>query len=99
MSIVISKVVPHLGRRVIPFRRVDVQPEIVEEGKRGVLQLHGRREGFGEEDEVVHELEQPGSRQSPSPANPPFLRLVRFFPVAVVDSESRNLFTSTSVSF
>ena len=67
-----------MGRRMVPFRRVYVQPEIVEEGERDVLQLHGRCERLGEEREVVYEWKQPGSRESPLPMNSLFLCLACF---------------------
>ena len=72
-----SQVVVHLYRRMVPFRGVYVQPHVAEQREGRLLQLHGRVEGLHEEGEVVDKWEQPGSRQSPSTANPSFLRLAR----------------------
>jgi hypothetical protein len=97
-SIVIPMWSPAKGSRVVPFRWMYAQLEIVEEGDRDLPQLYCRGEGLGEEREVVHEWEQPSSRQSPLPTNPNFLCLA-YFPDGDLDSGSYSLSTNTYVSF
>ncbi len=92
-----ADVLAFLCRRMVPLRRVYAQPELAEEGDRDVLQLHGRREGSGEEGEVVDDYEQaPVSRRR---LRTDFFFALLDFPVGVVDSGSRSLLTKTSVSF
>ncbi len=65
---------------MVPFRRVYAQPEIVEEGERDLFQLHGHGEGLGEERQVVHKWEQPGSVRLVAAANEsPFSLPCSFF--------------------